>query len=274
MWIAHHGILKQKWGVRHGPPYPLSGGKYSPAEKKAIYKERRKKYSIYNKKHFDQSLEKGTVLTTLSFRPDRTKKPAFFASHVNSDNHWYNAFFNKSRIIDGKELLKYRIDNKAKRRIDIASEDSGREIFRQLYSKDRDFYNFVTDKDRMRKIFNYDNKQWKGYKQADEVLKKLDEGKEMTEEDVNTMYRTFNYILAKHDKDVINQRTKFFNIAKEKGYEALLDTNDGVYGGYKTKSPLIIIDPEAVALKNIERTTTNSKRFSALVALGSRAIGV
>lgn len=22
-WMAHHGIEGQRWGVRHGPPYPL-----------------------------------------------------------------------------------------------------------------------------------------------------------------------------------------------------------------------------------------------------------
>ena len=44
-WLAHHGILNQKWGVRHGPPYPLgsdvstgkrliSGGSGKPSVKK------------------------------------------------------------------------------------------------------------------------------------------------------------------------------------------------------------------------------------------------
>ena len=33
--LYHHGILKMKWGVRNGPPYPLSPEKHSAAEKKA-----------------------------------------------------------------------------------------------------------------------------------------------------------------------------------------------------------------------------------------------
>ena len=39
--LAHHGILNQKWGVRHGPPYPLGGGDYSPAQRKAIRNKRK-----------------------------------------------------------------------------------------------------------------------------------------------------------------------------------------------------------------------------------------
>lgn len=33
--LYHHGILKQKWGKRNGPPYPLSSSQKSSAEKKA-----------------------------------------------------------------------------------------------------------------------------------------------------------------------------------------------------------------------------------------------
>lgn len=35
LYLAHHGILGQKWGKRNGPPYPLGPGDYSAAEKKA-----------------------------------------------------------------------------------------------------------------------------------------------------------------------------------------------------------------------------------------------
>lgn len=39
--IAHHGILNMKWGQRNGPPYPLSPGQHSAAEKKAMRKQAR-----------------------------------------------------------------------------------------------------------------------------------------------------------------------------------------------------------------------------------------
>ncbi len=38
LYIAHHGILNMKWGKRNGPPYPLSPGDHSKAEKSAAEK--------------------------------------------------------------------------------------------------------------------------------------------------------------------------------------------------------------------------------------------
>lgn len=51
-YLAHHGIQGQKWGVRHGPPYPLGPGDYSKAEVKAVKAERAKGNDIYTKSHY------------------------------------------------------------------------------------------------------------------------------------------------------------------------------------------------------------------------------
>lgn len=38
IFLAHHGIKGQTWGVRNGPPYPLSVGQHSAKERKADWK--------------------------------------------------------------------------------------------------------------------------------------------------------------------------------------------------------------------------------------------
>ena len=291
--LYHHGILNQKWGVRNGPPYPLRGGDYSESEKRAIYKERKKKNSIYNKKHFDTVLKKGTVLSTLSYDKDRTKGvDMFYAAHTKLDKHEYNALFNKPIPkpifdADGNEIgtgqfLKYRINNETNDDVKIASEDSGAEAFRQLYKKDRDFYNFVTDPSRMQSHFVEDKYKFRGYREAKRALEKMRAHPEkLTSNDLQRIYRMFNYVIpsdgggnTRNGKDVATQRAKFFKALKQAGYGAVLDTNDAIYGGFKATSPVIVFDQEKIFLKNVENTTMNEKRFSSLVTYGRKMLGV
>lgn len=35
VYLAHHGIMKQRWGVKNGPPYPLANKDRSKAERRA-----------------------------------------------------------------------------------------------------------------------------------------------------------------------------------------------------------------------------------------------
>lgn len=292
-YLSHHGILGQEWGKRNGPPYPLSGGDYSKTELNAIYKKRKKKNSIYNKKHFDEVIKEGKVLSTLSYNKDRTKNAdMFYAAHTKLDKHQYNALFNRKMpqtIYDenGNEIgtgkfFKYRIDNVANKDIKIASEDSAAKKFMDLYSKDRDFYNFVTDRNRMQSHFVEDKYKFKGYREARSVLDKMREpAYKPTDKDLKTIYRMFNYVIpsdgggnARRAKDVATQRAKFFRELGKNGYAAVLDTNDAIYGAFKATSPVIVFDQSAVSMKDAKRTTVNDKRYSKAIYVGRKALGI
>ncbi|NBH79015.1 hypothetical protein D3Z52_23740 [Clostridiaceae bacterium] len=291
--LAHHGILNQKWGVRHGPPYPLGGGDYSPSQRRAIRNKRKAGNSIYNKRHFDEVLKADkTTLSTLSYDRDRTKNTdMFYATHNVLDKHQYNALFNRpiprtvydenGNPIGTGNFMKYRIDNSLKKDIKVASEDSGAEVFRELFKKDRDFYNFVMDEDRMQSYFVSDKYKFKGYREVRQVLEKMKQGDyTQTADELQIVYRMFNYVIpydgagdARKGKDVTTQRTKFFNACKEAGYGAVLDTNDAIYGGFKAKSPVIVFDMEQVVPKDVYQTKMIDQKFSDLVLVGRKLLG-
>lgn len=294
-YLAHHGILKQKWGVRHGPPYPLSGGDYSPEKKKVNHYHKDKiENTINNKKHFDKIIRANKdTLSTLSYDKDRTKNvDMFYATYKTLDKHQYNALFNKpipQYITDSKsnkigtgQCLKYQINNNVKHDIKVASEDSASAIFRNLYSKDRDFYNFCTDESRMQSYFVKDKYIFKGYRDSRKVIQKLQNPNyKPTEKDINTMYRMFNYVIPydgagnnrkAHDVEV--QRAKFFKACKDAGYGAVLDINDSIYGAFKATAPVIVFDMKQIVPKNVYQEKMSDKRVSEAVTVGRKLLGI
>lgn len=290
--LYHHGILGQKWGQKNGPPYPLGGGDYSVTEQNKIYKARKNKNSIYNKKHFDKVIDsKHGTLTTLSYDKNRTKDAdMFYAAYTTTDKHQYNAMFNRKvpQTIydsDGNEIgtgnfYKYRINNKLSRDIKVASEDSGAKAFQNLYKKDRDFYNFVTDSDRMEARFVSDKYKFRGYRESKKVLDKMkDPDYKPTDTDIKTVYRMFNYVIPSDGggnqraaKDVATQRAKFFKELSNNGYGACLDTNDAIYGAFKAQAPVIVFDSASIIPSDIARTTYKDKRISELALAGRKAM--
>lgn len=294
-YMAHHGILGQKWGTKNGPPYPLGGGDYTQSERKAILKKRSTvKNSIYNKRHFDEVLKADkTTLSTLSYDKDRTKgTDMFYATHNVLDKHQYNALFNRKvpqEIYDenGNSLgtgmfMKWRIDNSLKSDMKVASEDSGAKIFAELYKKDRDFYNFVRNDDRMQSYFVEDKYKFKGYRESRDVLEKMRKPDYTpTSDELQVVYRMFNYVIpydgagnARSGNDMYKQRTKFFDACKKAGYGAVLDTNDAIYGGFKAKSPVIVFGMDQVIPKDTYRTKPSDQYFSDLVLAGRKALGL
>lgn len=71
-YLAHHGILGQKWGTRNGPPYPLSekSGTYSKSEVSAIKAARNSNNAQYNKSYYTEQIKRSDPKNTI--KPNKT----------------------------------------------------------------------------------------------------------------------------------------------------------------------------------------------------------
>lgn len=281
MELKHHGIPGQKWGKRNGPPYPLKGGQYSETEKQE-YKKTRRQNSRSNKQHFDKTITTKDTLSTLSYDKNRTSNASFFyAAYDKQDKAQYRAMFNKAIKSVNGVCFKSRINNSLKDNIKVASEDSGANAFKKLYSQSRDLYNFVTDPERMQKAFVDEKYKFKGYREARDVLDKIRAGNYTPiDKDVQTLYRMFNYVLPftsqsdpKLTKDVSIQRQKLFSELKKEGYGAVLDTNDALYGGYKANAPVIVFDSDKVVLSSIKDTSFADPIVAQMEYAGRKLLG-
>lgn len=75
-YLAHHGILGQKWGQQNGPPYPLDSKDHSSSEKKAGWRSSLKAKSDAKKKAKKQNaaLEKARQARAEKAKQDKLEK--------------------------------------------------------------------------------------------------------------------------------------------------------------------------------------------------------
>lgn len=267
-FLAHHGILGQKWGTRNGPPYPLKG---------SVIRDGHWYVSSKGTKNYD--IKKGTVAQTLSYDKNRTKDAdMYFAALSKSDKDFYNALFNKKIPNDEKDengkrigpayYLKYAIKNQAQSDIKTANEKDGAKAFMNLMKSSKDFSNYVLDEKRMSSMIDERRSQFKGYKESLESIKKMRSNPDNIDpRDAAKAYRLFNYAIPNESPDAMRQRARFFKELKKEGYGAVLDTNDAIYGKFKMKDPVIVFDKDAMKTVSIERVKGYEKLISQIKSL-------
>ena len=289
--LYHHGIKGQKWGVRRFQNYDgtLIGSK---KKNKKLSEEERKKLkrkkiiagsvaaasaiaitaaavyvakNKYVRDNTDKTIEKMAMQRIqTAANTDLSDNARIYVSNNKFDNLKYEGMYG-DQIRTMSPNLKNSIykNTYSGNNINIASNKSSKKVFSELYKNDKDFKDQVDSA-----IKDFDKKTPLEIK-AMTPKRSLTFLKDKYAPTDNTKYDLFNVTLTTGNTDASE---KFYTALKNKGYDAIYDKNDIDFSGYKTKSPLIVINGKKVVqesatkLNNTDISKANVKARSVLIA--------
>lgn len=222
---------------------------------------------LATKKLSDFTLEEGRNVQTLARSADRLKTgDMFYGSHTKLDNAFYRTAYSVDfkNILEGKSPPpKYLINTHLAKNIRVASEKSSADVFARLYKDNDAVKSFVNDPSKMRDMYlSRAPKKFSGYKEALEALDRVSSSKNPSDKDLRLVYRLFNYVIPNRKASEV--RGMFFSSLKDAGYGGVLDTNDALYGGFHSKSPVIIFDMEHVVTDSAKQVRARDIPASAI----------
>lgn len=255
------------------------------------------------KRHEDTIIKKGTKTQTLAFDADRLDNAdMFYTTYTPADKAAFKFILGGKleRAVydeDGNEIgttmmaRNLNLGTTLTKNIKCASEDSSADAFAEVYRKDKDFRDFVTNSDRLSKYFDAAGagftEKSKDYQEAKAALDRIrKDPKSASDKDLNLTYRLFNYVIPydggvgenanpKGGQDVYKQRSKFFQKLKNKGYGACLDTNDAIYTKQlNATNPVIIFDMESVVKNEVETLSSKDRTIGSYAYLGKKILGI
>lgn len=224
-YLVHHGIKGQRWGVKHGPPYPIdddgpvtikSGSKISSVStSKKIKLDDRGVYGFDPSDEHDSLVYRGAYSTYLRWRRDHKKV-------------FEHTFTTKEDLI-------------------LPDHETKVKAFVDLYKNDKDFKSSYSNLEKI--VKNSDSKD-----QYDEWAKSLSSG--------NVNWNTkYTYFMAAFNElpEMKESSKKFVYSLSKMGYNAILDDNNaGIYN--KANSPLYVFEGQK-SLKSTGRRKVSDKEI-------------
>lgn len=264
LYLVHHGIKGQKWGIRRfqysdGSLTPAGRRRYLVGEKtsvrtvlkgavKGIQKASQKKQ--YETRIIDKDTEFSRVQTG-----KKLKNRAFYAAHEEGDIKKYFGLYGRSLSNNmkdsGKEGQPFQILMNSTKRLRLPSDENAADVVGKLMDDKKFKMNLESSiqdaRTRMRRPA-----QQLLFKEAENALK--NDHKRMSDSEKVAVYKAFNLSLTYHNKEQNAAQKQFYNEMKKKGYDAILDYNDKDYSSYHAKHPVIIFDTNSVKLKSVTET--------------------
>lgn len=263
-FLEHHGIAKQKWGVRHGPPYPLDYEDHSPAQKKAMREAAREqkrsnkatlKGERADKYREAHTIPVGTKIYRTSVRNNEDTNGIKYVSYLDADRNHYKGGWIR-QIGNADKAFEYEYELKEDLKVPSRSELSS--VVNSVIKSNPTFvpktvnawldmcmpegsenryYESVDNQG------NYDKKKWDGYvKDCEKKYKNMP---------LNEAYYYTAQTFGKN-KEV---RAKVIDELKKRGYNAMVDeASVGGQNGYKKEGidPLIVFDGSVLNTTNVK----------------------
>lgn len=238
-WLAHHGVEGQRWGVRHGPPYPIQD---------TILRRGTRLNSVSKIKKSSEYKNKNRMLYT--YRPDEPIDVEIYRGPFTK--------FLRSYYSDWNSNLKTKVfehEFKTLRDLRMPTSKQRMDEFIKLYneSKGETRKTFTSElNDRMRSIKelddigsvtkgleNYNLGEFKKDPYDGWVVSKNNVNTKLSGKSAESAYTLFNRLMeVSYGYEITRQYVK--NIMEK--WDAMVDDNNaGIYNG--ARDPIIIFDP-------------------------------
>ena len=200
-------------------------------------------------KHWDNTADKyikegGTLARIASDTSPGLHEGAYVAYKKSDVNEQYLGLYGKQKFDRGQAVFQKVMT--ADKRVKIASRESGRKVLDQMVKTDsdyrRDLKQYLNFKRSRMAPFNSSEAQRNALEKA---VKALDRGRVTPD-----VYDAVNLQLVDHKSPVVN---RFRQAMKKAGYDAIEDMNDKRLSGFNAKSPLILLNVNAVKTSNVRQ---------------------
>lgn len=193
----------------------------------------------------DQIIKAGKSLQRIEYSEKTFMNNALYTSITKHDNKRYErTMFPMDDFGLGASGKRYVKKFTFDRDIKVASESNARDVFNDLYKKDKEF-----------------RENLKGFMLPHTLYDPEGLGK-VTKIEKRNAYTEFNrhivdmnhasYLETEKGSAASTVLKKYENALKEAGYDAIQDLNDKKYSGYNSDNPLIVFNKEAMNIASIE----------------------
>lgn len=289
-YLEHHGILKQKWGVRNAPPYPLDYNDHSAAQKKANPKSELNNYENNNVTAKTEALNKKekTKVEKKESESSKSSRIAMLMEKGLSEEQAKNQIAFEKRALAITAVTAAAIGAAATynlvRNKNLAEDfvlSSGTEMFRVASSDSsemRDMFYATTNKLDSKKYAGIYAKQLMGQGKTDIYQKVLSPKSDIKIAGSNTGEKIYNQLVKDPEFDkamglyrmhglnyddfnkniLMVQKNSgaakmFFDKLQQEGYGGIIDVNDSKYSGYNANRPVILFNQQS----NISTNSVN-----------------